>query len=154
MCVLLLPIFCLLLSCMSPHYSQSYSHTTSFIFHEANKYQRDATRMKQQRGEWKDEDISLTLLRYWIEPCLKSTFSLGFAIKTNYFSFFIIFFLSTTLISSHIFYKSGSWSIGTAMSLFLTISQRLSEKCYSQKLMPHLNYLDRDLNPIPGSTKR
>lgn len=91
MCVLLLPIFCLLLSCMSPHYSQSYSHTTSFIFHEANKYQRDATRMKQQGGEWKDEDISLTLLRYWIEPCLKSTFSLGFAIKTNYFSFFIIF---------------------------------------------------------------
>ena len=51
------------------------------------------------------------------------------------------------------FCKLGPPSIRKCFVTLLTISQRLSEKCYSQKLLLQLSCLYRDLDSIPGSRK-
>lgn len=94
-------------------------------------------------------------MRHWIMKTLDQTLpevhlSLDLGIMFYPISLFTPSFPPITLTPSHFFGKSGSWSVRNCHVTLFATSQRLSEKCYSQKLMLHLSWLYRECDSIPG----
>lgn len=121
----------------------------TFSFHAAPKWEIPLG-TNQQGG--RDSGEMKTSPQYHRDP--GSNLSLDFAITSPFF-LLIPSFLANTLTPQFFFFfwKLGPQAIRKCFVTLLTISQRLSEKCYSQKLLLQLSCLYRDLDSIPGSRK-